>query len=127
MNQPMRRLLALSVCLCAAAALFTAALLWTPPDARSAAGTEQTVVIPQPEPGQGADTPSEDPSEPLPPTIYVLRSVDGELCVFRGRKLLRRTGVRTSTLPREDRTMLETGISAGSQEALASLLEDLSS
>lgn len=65
--------------------------------------------------------------EEEPPTLYVLRAQDGELCVFRNGELLRRTGVKTSALPAEDRAALENGISATSQQALTSLLEDLCS
>lgn len=59
--------------------------------------------------------------------LYELRSVDGEICVFRSGSLLTHTGVLTATLPREDRALLEAGISAETDQELASLLEDLCS
>ncbi|MCD8353936.1 MAG: hypothetical protein LUC47_06455 [Clostridiales bacterium] len=59
--------------------------------------------------------------------LYELRSVDGEICVFRSGDLLTHTGVLTASLPREDRALLEAGIGAKSDQELASLLEDLCS
>ncbi len=59
--------------------------------------------------------------------LYELRSVDGEICVFRSGSLLTHTGVLTATLPREDRALLEVGIAAHSDQELASLIEDLCS
>ncbi|MCD8052206.1 MAG: hypothetical protein LUE89_11110 [Clostridiales bacterium] len=59
--------------------------------------------------------------------LYELRSVDGEICVFRSGDLLTHTGVLTASLPREDRALLEAGIPAESDQELASLLEDLCS
>ena len=123
MPTPMGKLLTLSVAFCAAAALCTAALLYRPIPISAASGSTQSVTLPAP----AANSLKEPTPEPEPPTVYQLRSVDGELCVFRGRTLLHRTGVDVRTLPREDRELLERGISAASQEALASLLEDLSS
>lgn len=125
METAMRRMLTLCACLCAAAGLFTAALVVGQSDARSASGTEHSITVPEPAPAPEPAPPDDEASDPS--TIYVLRSVDGELCVFRGRTLLHRTGVYTSTLPREDQLLLDTGISAASQEALASLLEDMCS
>lgn len=61
------------------------------------------------------------------PLCYVLRTDHGELCIFQGENLIRRTGVAVSSLPAEDRTALENGITATSQQALSSLLEDLCS
>lgn len=112
MSSPIRKLITLSAAVCAATALLTAALLWRPAPEHSALEPVHTLRLPA-------------PAEAEP--VYVLRSVDGELCVFRGGCLLRRTGVYTLALPREDRALLEDGISAASQEALASLLEDLCS
>lgn len=114
MSVPKRRLIALCAALCAAAALWTAALRYTP-------APEQQVV----EPVQGLELP-EEPAPEQPP-MYELRSVDGELCIFRGKTLIRSTGVYTLALPKEDRELLENGIAAASEEALASLLEDLCS
>jgi hypothetical protein len=93
---------------------------------KSITGTADSITIPEgthatPEPAPAANAPRV--TEP----DYVLRSADGELCVFQGSRLLHRTGVYTRTLPREDQAHLEKGISADSQEALASLLEDLCS
>lgn len=116
MSLPKLKLFALSAALCAASALLTAALLWSPSPQRSAL-----------EPVRDLQVPAAESPEHSDPGVYVLRSMDGELCVFRNRTLLRRTGVYTLTLPREDRELLENGISAASQEALASLLEDLCS
>lgn len=65
--------------------------------------------------------------EEQPPVIYVLKADAGELCIFKGSELLRRTGVFVSSLPEEDRFSLEAGITASSQQALTSLLEDLCS
>lgn len=59
--------------------------------------------------------------------LYILRSKDGEICVFRDEELIHRTGVAVSSLPAEDRTMLEAGIAASSEAALTALLEDLCS
>lgn len=64
-------------------------------------------------------------SEAIP--LYELRSVDGEICVFRRGSLLTHTGVLVSSLPREDRALLEVGIAAESDQELASLIEDLCS
>ena len=124
MPTPMGKLVTLCVAFCAAAALFTTALLYSPPPVSAASGTTESVTLPTPVQKQPAERPA---PEAEAPTIYQLRSMDGELCVFRGRTLLHRTGVDVRTLPREDRELLERGISAASQEALASLLEDLSS
>ena len=121
MSVPRGRALLLCLSLCAAAALWTAALLYRPAPARTASGVTRSVTVPEPAHSPAAEA---NPAEPGPPTIYQLRSVDGEVCVFRGRTLLHRTGVATRTLPREDRALLERGICAASQEALASLLED---
>ncbi len=114
MAVPKLKLFLLSLSLLAASALLTAALLWSPGAPRSAL-----------EPVEGIRAP--ESTEQEAPAVYQLRSVDGELCIFQGRKLLRRTGVYTLSLPSEDRELLESGISAASQEALASLLEDLCS
>lgn len=65
--------------------------------------------------------------EDAPPPCYVLRTDRGEVCIFEGDTLLRRTGVAVSSLPAEDRESLSIGIAASSQEALSSLLEDLCS
>lgn len=65
----------------------------------------------------------EEPSSPL----YVLRAEAGEICVFRNDQLIRHTGVAVSSLPAEDRTLLEAGIAASSEAALTALLEDLCS
>lgn len=58
---------------------------------------------------------------------YVLRADHGELCVFQGSVLLRRTGVAVAALPEKDRTALEGGIAVSTKEDLTSLLEDLCS
>jgi hypothetical protein len=117
---------ALCAAFCAAAAMFTAAALYAPAPVRSASGTTDSVTIPKSAPT--VSEPGNAPAErAAPEPDYVLRSADGELCVFQGSRLLHRTGVYTRTLPREDQAHLEKGISADSQEALASLLEDLCS
>lgn len=59
--------------------------------------------------------------------LYVLRSDAGELCVFQDERIIRRTGVFISSLPEEDRSLLEVGIAAGSEQVLTGLLEDLCS
>ncbi|MCC8074585.1 MAG: hypothetical protein LIO95_01350 [Clostridiales bacterium] len=69
---------------------------------------------------------ADEPSVEVVP-LYELRSVDGEICVFRNGSLLTHTGVLVSSLPREDRALLEEGIAAESDQELASLLEDLCS
>lgn len=61
------------------------------------------------------------------PMIYILKTDEGELCIFQGKTLIQRTGVAVSTLPEDDRFSLEAGICASSEEALTSLLEDLCS
>jgi hypothetical protein len=115
------RMLALSAAFCAAATLGTAALLWTGSPAAAETSRSATVHLSPAQPTQDERA----PSDPAP--LYVLRSVNDELCISRGQTLLRRTGVSTLSLPREDREMLSNGIAAASQEALASLLEDLCS
>lgn len=58
---------------------------------------------------------------------WVIRSVDGEVCIFQGETLLLHTGVSADLLPRQDREALEAGIQVESREALTALLEDLGS
>jgi hypothetical protein len=122
----MGKLVALCAAFCAAAAMFTAAVLYGPAPVRSASGTTDSITIPESSHTTPKPAPAVKPHSVTEPD-YVLRSVDGELCVFRGSRLLHRTGVYARTLPREDQRELEEGISADSQEALASLLEDLCS
>lgn len=58
---------------------------------------------------------------------YLLRTVQDEVCVFRGDQLLLHTGVSTSLLPQQDREALEAGLTVPDQAALTALLEDLGS
>jgi hypothetical protein len=104
------RIRLLTVLLAFALALAGTALLLPEPNAVHTAGL---TVLSVPEEGE----------EPL----YRLQATDGELCIYQNGTLLRRTGVRVSTLPGKDRELLEQGIDAHSQEELASLLEDLCS
>ncbi|GEM_PF-2687269 len=127
MSMPKLRFSLLAIALTLAAALSVSALLYAASPAVSASSAEQVTAAEAPPPPQEqpADVPEESPAAPEP--LYVLRDVDGELCIFRNSRLLRHTGVYTASLPREDRELLAGGIAAGSEQALASLLEDLCS
>ena len=104
------RIRLLTTALLLAFSLSCSALLFPLPQAVHTAAPETVTVQP----------------ETVPP-LYELRSEEGEICIYHSGKLFRHTGVFVSSLPREDRALLEEGIAADSDQALASLLEDLCS
>ncbi|MCD8147934.1 MAG: hypothetical protein LUD84_11785 [Clostridiales bacterium] len=112
---PKLRFALLLTAFCLALSLSCAALSSPWPQAVET-GAETALVT------ESADEPS---GEAVP--LYELRSVDGEICVFRCGSLLTHTGVLVSSLPQEDRALLEAGIAAESDQELASLIEDLCS
>lgn len=109
------RAVVLLTAFCLALSLSCAALSSPWPQAAETAAS--TVVVSEP---AGAPI-----GEAAP--LYELRSVDGEICVFRRGSLLTHTGVLVASLPRGDRALLEAGIAAESDQELASLIEDLCS
>jgi hypothetical protein len=58
-------------------------------------------------------------------TVYLIQTIDGEVCVRYGDGKVLRTGLSASMLPQHDREALEQGITVESQQELTSLLEDL--
>lgn len=60
-------------------------------------------------------------------TVYLLRTVDGEVCILQDGEILLHTGVSAAMLPSQDREALEKGITVKSQADLTSLLEDITS
>lgn len=60
-------------------------------------------------------------------TSYLIKTVDGEVCILRGEKILLHTGVSASLLPKQDREALAQGIEVESQTDLTALLEDITS
>lgn len=60
---------------------------------------------------------------------YILKEQDGYVAVFssNGQQLIEKTGIPVRSLRQADQTLLESGITADSHEALLSLLEDLNS
>ncbi|MCD8189259.1 MAG: hypothetical protein LUD78_03405 [Clostridiales bacterium] len=112
---PKLRFALLMTAFCLALALSCAALSSPWPQAVEAAA--ETALV--------TETDTAPDAETVP--LYELRSVDGEICVFRSGSLLTHTGVLAATLPKEDRALLEEGIAAQSDQELASLLEDLCS
>lgn len=67
-------------------------------------------------------------SAPAPEeAVYLIRAYSGELCVFQDGRLLERTGIPVSTLPRSDRELAEVGITVTGRAALSELLGDLGS
>lgn len=104
-------LLLLAIYLASALSL-SAVLLPPPQQAVHTAAPEQVIL-------------QDVPDDPSP--CYELRADGGEVCVYQNGSLLRRTGVAVSSLPKEDRALLEQGITVDSIQALTSLLEDLCS
>lgn len=82
--------------------------------ARPAAGTAQATVQAQ---GSGTEEAHR----------YLIRTVDGKVCIFQGEELILETGVSAALLPRQDREALAQGIEVESREELTALLEDLGS
>lgn len=56
--------------------------------------------------------------------IYIVRSYNGKVGIFKGDKLYGVIEVYTKTLPKADRDQLEKGIVIGSEEDLRSIIED---
>lgn len=98
-----------------ASSLSLSALFMPSPQAVHTASQEQVTLQTAP------DAPASSPAH------YELRATEGEVCVYQDGSLLQRTGVAVSSLPKEDRALLENGIAVDSMQALTSLLEDLCS
>jgi hypothetical protein len=105
---------AISFTLCCLTVAFCVALLHIPAPAPSAVQS----------PAALASAPVSVP-EDEEKVVYLIQTIEGEVCVRCGDGNVIHTGLSAAMLPQHDRSALEHGITVESQQALTSLLEDL--